>query len=371
MTQSNHLIPLNDPARRFTSSSTILSSIESLILSGPYLKAKYTDSFEKKFSSYIGTEFCAAVSSGTAALELALRVLELPFGSRVLMAANAGGYAAIAAKRAGLLPEYIDVDKSGLLNIGNLIESSFEASAIIATHLYGQACDMETIMSFAEKHDMRVIEDCAQAAGSVIKNRRVGSFGDISAFSFYPTKNLGGIGDSGAVCTDSIELYGKVKQLREYGWGQKYFSVLEGGGNFRMDEIQALVLVDQLAKLDRRNSQRVIIWKRYADVCEKYGIEILGTNDSGFTAHLAVLRVADRVEFSHAFLDWGIETGIHYPFPDFHQPGILPDANLNLPSTLALCEETISIPIFPEMREDEILRVEDALENYFRDKSEF
>jgi dTDP-4-amino-4,6-dideoxygalactose transaminase len=358
-------VPFNDLSRRFFDDSPLLGLIKDIVMNGPYLKSKYTTQIESDFADFIGVDYCVGVSSGSAALELSLKALELPIGSEVLMAANAGGYSSIASRNAGLTPSYLDVDENGLLDVLNPHIELRNASAIIATHLYGQICDMNQILEFAKQHNLRVIEDCAQAAGAAIDKKIAGSFGDISTFSFYPTKNLGGIGDSGAICTNDPELHSKVISLREYGWAERYFAAVDGGGNFRMDEIQAVVLSDQLKVLAMLNHARLKIWMRYAEICKKYKVRILGEIGPGFVAHLAVIRVPNRNAFIEYMNSMQIETTIHYPFPDYVQPGLNQKLNINLPRTKMLCDEVVSIPLFPQMREDEICRVEAALEEYF------
>lgn len=358
-------IPMNDLSRRFTKDSDVIAQISNLVIEGPYFKSKYTTKFELDFARYIGTSYCTTVSSGTSALELAFRALQLPFGSQVLMAGNAGGYSAISAKRAGLLPVFLDVDGNGLIDVKTAIAPLKNVSAIVATHLYGQSCDMGLIQEFARKNDLKIIEDCAQAVGSNLNGRSVGTFGDISSFSFYPTKNLGGIGDGGAICTDNELLNSRVVSLREYGWSRRYFSQLDGGANFRMDELQAIVLLDQLEKIKKNNLKRLEIWRQYKEICLKYNVHIFGSESSGFAPHLAVLRLFDREGFSEFMRSQKIEVAIHYPHPDYDQPGIDSSGILNLPTTSTLCSQVVSIPLFPEMTKGEVSRVKNALNSYF------
>ncbi len=358
-------IPINDLSRRFTKDSDVIAQISNLVIQGPYFKSKFTTKFEIDFARYVGTSYCTTVSSGTSALELAFRALQLPLGSQILMAGNAGGYSAISAKRAGLLPVFLDVDENGLIDVKNAIAPLNNVSAIVATHLYGQSCEMGLIQEFARKNDLKIIEDCAQAVGSNLNGRSVGTFGDISTFSFYPTKNLGGIGDGGAICTDNELLNSRVVSLREYGWSHRYFSQLDGGANFRMDELQAIVLLDQLEKIKKNNLKRLEIWRQYKEICLKYKVHIFGSESSEFAPHLAVLRVFDRENFSDFMRSQKIEVAIHYPYPDYDQPGIVSSGRLNLPTTSSLCSQVVSIPLFPEMTNGEVSRVKNALNRYF------
>lgn len=364
MNSSDFLVPFNDLSRRFVDKSHVLEEVKNLIVSGPFFKSVHTQNFEINFAKYVGTNHCIAVSSGTAALEISMKSLELPRGSAVLMSANAGGYAALAAINSGLRPKFVDVTDNGLINSECLPSMSEGVSAIVVTHLYGQVCDMQKLINYAKSHGLKVIEDCAQSAGSSIDSLMSGSFGDISAFSFYPTKNLGGVGDGGAVCTNSKDLYENCLKLREYGWTDRYYSQFPFGSNFRMDEIQALILNYQLSTLDHKNGIRRIIWKRYSEICKKFNLHILGNSTAGFAPHLAVLRIPNRNRFADYMQSHGVGTSIHYPYPDYKQPGIGFNPGVELTVTETLCKEVVSLPLFPELSENEIQKVERILSEY-------
>jgi aminotransferase EvaB len=365
MLNSEQIIPINDLSRRFANDSDLMNQIWNLVVNGPYFKSKFTAKFESEFANYIGTIHCTTVSSGTSALELAFRALQLPYGSQVLMAANAGGYSAIAAKRAGLKPLFLEVNENGLIDIKTTTGPLNNVSAIVATHLYGQRCDMESIQEFARVHDLRIVEDCAQAVGCNLNGKAAGSYGDVSAFSFYPTKNLGAIGDAGAICTNSEAINSRVVALREYGWSQRYLSQLEGGANFRMDELQAIVLLNQLKNLERNNLNRLKIWRQYREICFKHKVQIFGSESKGFSPHLAVLRLENRERFIEFMRENKIDVAIHYPYPDFDQPGIDSTRSVILPRTTTICSQVVSIPLFPEMTQHEVSRVKIALSEYF------
>jgi dTDP-4-amino-4,6-dideoxygalactose transaminase len=177
-------VPINDLSRRFVPGSELLSSVSELIVNGPYLNSKYTCAFESEFAKFVGVEHCITVASGTSALELSIKALDLPADSVILVTANAGGYSTIAARNAGFRVKYVEVDDFGLLDLNELDRNLEGASAIIITHLYGQVCDMNALICFASQNRLRVIEDCAQAVGSKFGLIPVGSFGDIAAFSF-------------------------------------------------------------------------------------------------------------------------------------------------------------------------------------------
>lgn len=355
-------IPFNDLSRRFENSEKMQEELKEFVITGPYLNGPILSSFEMKFAEYLGVKYCVGVSSGTAALQLAMLALDLPSNSKILLPANAGGYSTIAALNCKLVPVFYDIDDNGLPNLEQLSEfMDVEISAIVVTHLYGQTCDMPEILKIATQFNWKVIEDCAQSTGSIYVGKSTGSFGDIAAFSFYPTKNLGAIGDAGAVVTNSTELCVKAKQLREYGWIQKYQVGIANGGNFRMDDIQALILNHQIDRLDLKNARRRSIWNYYTENLRNSQAHLIGKNDNSFVAHLAVLRTTKRKEFLDFLGHKGIQTQIHYPIPDHLQPGWSFPKLFNLGVTETFSKEILSIPLFPEMYDAEIEYVAETL----------
>ena len=360
------MIPLNDPSRKFNSDSDLMDELLLLLKSGPYLNGPNREGFEKVFAEYIGVDSCIGVSSGTSALELAFKALDLPQGSEILMTANAGGYGSIAAISSGLIPKYFDVDQEGLGNFESLEKKfSNKSKAVLITHLYGQMADVQKIKNFCDEKNIFLIEDCAQSTGSKLSGQESGSFGNISTFSFYPTKNLATMGDAGAVCTSDPLLANRLRKLREYGWDEKYDADISGGSNFRMEEFHAKILIKQLLDLDKKNEIRRNIWKRYSYALEKNGIKIIGNPTESFVAHLAVIRVKNRFEVTKKFTEFGIETSAHYPIPDYRQKAFAKYFDSELKMTDTICKEVLTIPLFPEMNESEILRVEEVLVEIF------
>lgn len=365
MTTSDQRVPFNDVSRRIASLTDLNREIEALLQMGPFLNGAHTLRFEALFAKYIGSTHCLGVSSGTAALELSLKALNLKIGTNVLLAANAGGYGSIAIQKNALIPRYLDVDRNGLIDINALINNLDGAGAVIVTHLYGQTVQILPLLNELKERGIFLIEDCAQATGAYIGEQKAGSLGDVSAFSFYPTKNMGTIGDAGAICTSSSEIFNRVKKLREYGWSNRYFSEIPGGGNNRIDELHALILGAQLQHIDSWNKRRREIWSCYNSAISQGDMRILGENSHSFAAHLAVLQVKDRLRFRQYMSSQGIDTAVHYPFPDYVQSGLNPEKVFtSLPKTEELCNTVVSVPIFPEMSESEIDRVTNALENF-------
>lgn len=362
-------IPLSAPNRKFINDNGLKSQVSEFINLGPYLKGKYLDQFQMEFAKFIQVKYCVGVSSGTAALELAFRSLDLPSESKIGITANAGGYSSVAALRANLVPKYLEVDQSGLLDLNGVnSETLNDLKAIVATNLYGQSTDILLLKELIGTRNIYIIEDCAQSAGSVINGHRSGFYSDISTFSFYPTKNLSSFGDSGAICTNIEEIADRVKILREYGWTDRYFAEYPGGANYRMDDIHALTLSKQLQNLDANNSRRREIWNLYKNAISEND-RMIGINDESFIAHLAVIASDNRAEFRKYFDAKGIDTGVHYPFPDYMQPAFKNFFEKKLKVTETLCSTVFSVPIFPEMSDVEVETVINAISSWYLDKS--
>lgn len=355
-------VPINAPDRKFGIDAALNYKIQRLIKTGPYINGPYLEEFESRFSNYLGVSYCLGLSSGTSALELAIKVLDLSPGSLIATSANSGGYASISIRQAGHIPVYVDVNIDGLIDKTSINNSlQLEVKALIVTNLYGQSSDMQSLMDWASKNGVYVIEDCAQSTGALVGAFKTGSLSHISTFSFYPTKNLSSIGDSGAVCTNSSEFATRLKSLREYGWKGRYFASIPGGSNFRMDEIHALILLHQLEDLDFQNSIRRLNWKKYSDALQG-SLKIFGKNDESFVAHLAVLQTKQRDFLNNYLNSRGISCAVHYPFPDYKQKAFEIFSKGNLPQTEVLCNSVLTIPLFTEMTEEEVSFVVNALE---------
>jgi dTDP-4-amino-4,6-dideoxygalactose transaminase len=358
-------IPLNDlsrcePALR----DELLDALRRVAASGRYLQGPERETFELEFGRFVGTERCVGVANGTDAIELALVGVGCSAGDEVLMAANAGSYATTAALRANLTPRYADVDPDTLCLSATSIAASLSAqlSAVVVTHLYGQMADIESIAELCREHAIALVEDCAQAAGAARGGLRAGSFGDAAAFSFYPTKNLGAMGDAGAVVTSSEAVERRVRSLAQYGWDAKYRVSLPGGRNSRMDEMQAAVLRARLPHLETWNARRRRIAARYADALPHKVGRFLAHDGDDYVAHLAVILTSSRDEVRASLARAGILTEVHYPIPDHRQP--LWNGTLDgvvLPVTEAAARELLTVPCFPELTEVEVDRVCEAL----------
>lgn len=355
-------MPLNDLARSVADEGPeLLEVIRRVVDRGWFVQGPELEAFEVALASYVGVGHAIGVASGTDALELALRATGCRPGSRVLMAANAGYYAAAAATRIGAQPVYADVDPETLsLSAATVRQAIRSADCVIITHLYGRLADVEPVAALCRAAGVRLIEDCAQAIGARRGGRHAGSFGDLAAVSFYPTKNLGALGDGGAVLTDDDQLAEQVRSLRQYGWAGKYEVAQAGGVNSRLDEIQAAVLRWRLDRLDAVNDRRRAVVRRYAAALPPAVGRLAWVDGPEHVAHLAVVVCDDRPTLASHLADAGVATAIHFPVPD-HLQAAYRGAPVRLPVTEHLARCVLTLPCFAELREDEIERVDAAL----------
>jgi len=340
------------------------TAVKRVINSGWYILGPEVESFEREFANYCGVNYCIGVGNGTDALEIALRGLGINDSDEVACVANAGFYSSTAILNIGAIPQYVDVIWESMMMDPISLEETItkNTKAIITTHLYGQMADMQQIMAIADKYKIPVIEDCAQAHGAVVNEKKAGSWGKVGCFSFYPTKNLGALGDGGAITTSDEELAKKIKQLRQYGWNKKYEAVMWGGKNSRLDELQAAVLRIKLQHLDNWNNERRKIAEWYTN--ELNGVDlILPNNFNGdYVAHLYVVRTNNREQLIKKLNDANIEADIHYPIPDFKQNSLKEMfTNISLKYTNKCCESVFSLPCFPEITTEELIRVSKVL----------
>jgi aminotransferase EvaB len=362
-------VAINDPVRLYRRlRPEIDAAVEQALSSGRWIDGPFTDRFAAQFAEWCGVARCVPLANGTDALELALRALSVGPGDEVITVANAGGFTTAACRLVGATPVWVDVRPDTLgLDTERIIEAVGERTkVIVATHLYGVLVDVAAIrqaLARIGRGDVRILEDCAHAHGAIRNGRRAGSFGDIAAFSFYPTKNLGALGNAGAVVTDDHALADCVTQLRFYGWKRQFHKELPFGRNGRIDEVQAAVLSVKLGHVDDWNAERRDIVSRYAAAIHAPA-RIVGTADPGNACHLAVLRTADRSAVVQALAAAGVATSVHYPILDCDQVGDfgLPGRKLPLPVSELARDEIITLPCFPGLTEAEIDAVVRALQ---------
>jgi dTDP-4-amino-4,6-dideoxygalactose transaminase len=339
------------------------AAVARVVDSGWFVLGPETEAFEREFAEYVGVSECVGVGNGTDALELALIAIGVTAGDMVVTVANAGMYTTAAALKVGARPLFVDVDPDDLLvdvtALGATLDrNGSEIRAVVVTHLYGQLVDLAPVVGLCAPLGIPVVEDCAQAIGARRDGRSAGASGTVSAFSFYPTKNLGALGDGGAVVTDDLAVAARVRQLRQYGWDRKYHSVVSGGRNSRLDEIQAAVLRLRLPATGAGNAIRRSILARYRDALPAGPRRmVLAALDDSHSGHLAVLRTptreADRAHLAAA----GVTTDIHYPVPDHHQPVLAGRSTVSLPVTEAAAGEVLTLPCFPQLTDNEVVRV--------------
>jgi dTDP-3-amino-2,3,6-trideoxy-4-keto-D-glucose/dTDP-3-amino-3,4,6-trideoxy-alpha-D-glucose/dTDP-2,6-dideoxy-D-kanosamine transaminase len=357
-------IPLNDLRRHGAAlADTLQEAVREVIAGGHYILGPRVDRFEKAYAAYCGVAHAVGVGNGTDALELALKALGCAAGDEVLTVANAGGYATSAILSLGATPVYADIDPHTMLMSPETFSQAVtpKTRAVIVTHLFGLMADMPALCSLAAARGIAVIEDCAQAHGASIGGRKAGSWGAFGCFSFYPTKNLGAIGDAGCIVTADAAHAGKLRALRQYGWQQaKYHMPQDTGRNSRMDELQAAVLLAFLPHLESWNDRRREVADRYRAALQEHKMVFQQVpDDERFVAHLCVMRCPARDKLKEALRADGITTDVHYPVADYLQPAVRKRIGQRqaLPVTEKAVSEVLSLPCFPEITREETDRV--------------
>ncbi len=342
------------------------AALREVLASGWLVLGSQVKEFERSFANFLGATECIGLANGTDAIELALRAMGVGRGDKVATVANAGMYTTTALLAIEAEPFFIDVDIGTRNTTHDEVKRSIEAGvkAVVVTHLYGQATlEIDAISKSCADCGVLLLEDCAQAHGASIHGKRLGTFGDAASFSFYPTKNLGALGDGGAVVTKNPAIAERVSRLRQYGWSDKYRVELSGGRNSRLDEVQAAFLSVFLPKLDASNARRREIAKLYnAQMRNVVPPLVLGED---YVGHLYVARSSDRDSLRRHLKSRGISTDVHYPIPDYRQP-ILADLypRFRLHNTEQLAQEIVTLPCFPEMTDQQINLVISAVNEW-------
>ena len=277
-------------------------------------------------------------------------------------------YSSIAILATGAIPLYVDVfADTMLIDVQDVLRTlaNHKVDAIIVTHLYGLLANIEEIVTIARKYGVPVIEDCAQSHGASRLGKKAGSFGDIACFSFYPTKNLGAIGDGGAIVTSRKDLSDRVKSFRQYGWSSKYTLTLPGGRNSRLDEIQAAILRVKLPLLDQWNNRRRNIAARYSKGIDNVKVITPKVYGEEYVAHLYVIRSDNRDELRQYLTESGVPSDVHYPIPDYAQPAYSQHfSGKQFPITECVSSQVLTLPCFPEMTDDEVNIVIDCVNSW-------
>lgn len=342
--------------------------LREVVESQRYVLGPCVQAFEKAFAAYVGVPHAIGVANGTDALTIALRGLGLGPGQRVLTVANAGFYSSTAIRAIGAEPVYADVDATTLnLSPAALAEALAgpPLGAVVVTHLYGQLADMPAIAALCRAAGVPLIEDCAQAHGARRDGRLAGAWGDVGCFSFYPTKNLGALGDGGALVTADAVLAERMRALRQYGWGAKYEVVMGGGSNSRLDELQAAVLSAKLPLLDAANARRRAIAARYGEAFAHLPLQAPRAEAEDYVAHLYVVRSAQRDALRAHLTAQGIASDVHYPIADHLQPvQASACAGALLPVTESACAQVLTLPCFPGLTDELADRVIAAVSSF-------
>lgn len=337
----------------------IKDRISEVVDSSWFLLGSETKKFEEDFASYLGVKYCRAVANGSDALEIGLRAIGVKAQDKVITVANAGFYSSIALNIIGAYPVYIDVDNEMNmcpLALEKALDKYSDIKAVVVTHLYGNIANIEKISKLCKQHFIPLMEDCAQAHGASFKGKKAGSWGDIASFSFYPTKNLGALGDAGAIVSSNEEYLKLSQKINQYGWSKKYVIDTAFGRNSRMDEMQAAVLNVLLKHIDSWNQSRSLIANKYFSALKDLPLQLPVDKGEGSIFHLFVIRTKDRDKLSSYLLDQGIQTDVHYPVPDHQQP-IMAAAQYHkegLSNTETFAKEILTLPCYPELGIDEL-----------------
>jgi dTDP-4-amino-4,6-dideoxygalactose transaminase len=353
-------VPFFDLTRNYLSiAGEIQAAFDRVFTRGSFILDEEVSALEREFATYIGSRFAVGGSSGTSALTIALQALGVGQGDEVITAANTAIPTFVAIVRAGAVPVPADVNEEDRNLDINAFENAISSrtKAVIPVHLYGEPCDMPSIIGIAEERGIEIVEDCAQAHGATIGNRRVGTFGDAGCFSFYPTKNLGAYGDGGMIVTDSEEVFRMAVMIRHHGQIAKDEHEVPGMCA-RLDEMQAAVLRAKLPRLDAWNERRREIAGRYLEGIRGMMLPRESHGRKG-VYHLFVARTHRRAQLRQALTARGIATAIHYPKPAHLQKAFtfLGHVRGDFPVTETLSDEVLSLPIFPELTEEEVSRI--------------
>jgi dTDP-4-amino-4,6-dideoxygalactose transaminase len=367
------MIPCSDPrAQYLAQKNEIDAAIAGVLASGTYILGNEVAAFESEFARYLGVRHAVAVANGTDAITLGLRALGITGGEVITSPLTAiASVAGIAA--AGATAVLCDVSPDTLTLDPAAVERAItpKTRALMPVHLYGGAADLDRLGAIAQKHGVPLIEDCAQATGTRWRGRACGGFGDVGCFSFYPTKNLGALGDGGMAVTNDDGTAEKLRRLRQYGWDAQR-STREAGTNSRLDEMQAAVLRTKLPRLDADNERRRQIAARYDRGLAGLPLTMVATAPHATPVyHLYVVRLANRALNMAALEAHGVRAGIHYPRPAHREPGYAP--HVRTAGALASAEEAadsvLSLPMYPQLSDADVDAVIAAMWNVLRPRA--
>jgi dTDP-4-amino-4,6-dideoxygalactose transaminase len=356
------MIQCADPHAQYLShQAEIEAAVGAVMRGGRYILGEELATFEAEFAGYIGCQLGVGVGSGTEAIVLALKAAGVGVGHEVVTTAHTAVATVAAIESCGAMPVLVDIEPDFYTMDARLVERALTSRtrAIIPVHLYGQACEMEGICDLAKARGLTVIEDCAQSHGAIYKGRRLGTWGHAACFSFYPTKNLGAIGDGGLVASNFQEIAERVRLLREYGWRRRYVSEIPGI-NSRLDEIQAAVLRVKLRSLDADNRKRAALAAVYERLLDGLPLGRPKVRSGAVHVyHLYVVRSGLRESLQEALKREGIGTLVHYPIPIHLQPAYKGRLGTDgsFPETERASREILSLPMYPELGEERVVQI--------------
>ena len=340
----------------------VRAAIDRVIARGWFVLGPEVSAFEQEFAAASGAAHAVGVGTGTDAIALILRGLGIGAGDEVITSPLSAAYSALAIMMAGARPVFADVDaQRATIDPARIAERiGPRTRAIMPVHLYGQPADMAAIERLAERHHLAIVEDACQAHLATSGGRPVGTIGAAGAFSFYPTKNLGALGDGGAIITNDKALADRLKRLRNGGQTDRYQHV-EPGINSRLDDIQSAILRARLPRLQRWTARRRAIAARYRSALAGAAVELLPERDPGHVYHLFVVRTAERDALQAHLANLGVETLIHYPVAIPRQPALAAEQPDDCPVATRMCGEILSLPLHPALRDDEVDQIAAAV----------
>lgn len=364
-------IPVANPGAAYRARKPAIDqAVETVLNSGWYILGKSVAAFEREFADWCGCRHAFGVANGTDAVEISLRACGIGAGDRVLTTSNTANATVSAIERIGAKAVFADINpRTFTLDATRLDQLLTDADikAIVAVHLFGHPADMDAILACANVHGVPVVEDCAQAHGATVNGKCVGSIGAVGAFSFYPTKNLGALGDGGAVTTNDPKLADRISLLRQYGWRDRYTSEIKGL-NSRLDEIQAAILSVKLRTLADDNARRRAIAERYNEGFAQLPILTPSVAPGCVHAyHQYTLRCAKRDDLAVWLRQHGVGSAVLYPTPIHHQPAYAAEyAKVSLPETDRAAREILALPVYPELTDQEVGSVINHVAGFFK-----
>ncbi|MGI8785288.1 MAG: DegT/DnrJ/EryC1/StrS family aminotransferase [Acidobacteriota bacterium] len=353
----------NPRAQYLAHRTEIDAAILRVLDGGRYILGEEVRAFEREFAAYVGVGHGIGVGSGTEALHVALTSCGIGPGDEVITVGHTAVATVAAIEMAGATPVLVDIEPEFYCMNPQAFAQAITAKtrAVLPVHLYGHPADLESIVAIAHSHGLRVIEDCSQAHGAVCAGRRVGAWGDVACFSFYPTKNLGALGDGGMVVTGNPELAERARLLREYGWKERYVSHL-AGWNSRLDELQAAALRVKLSYLEGDNASRVRLAEFYTEALKGTVVTLPKTRaGTGHVYHLFVVRSEQRDRLQAFLADRGVGALVHFPVPVHLQPAYRNARHGAMTETERAANQVLSLPLYPELSVDQLQQVVEAV----------